>query len=84
MSHKNVAKTPSFHNIFSFSNIARGRHMCCTIWYHSYNLKRENFHGGVLLNFTESNTPPEVFFTFFVQLVPNCSKHPILFFEALK
>ena len=37
------------------------------IWYHFYNLKNvKNTHGGVrLLNFTKSNTPPWVFFTFF-------------------
>ena len=49
--------------------------MCCAIWYHLYNLKSvKNTHGGVLLsvklhaeacNFTESNTPLWVFFTFF-------------------
>ena len=38
----------------------------CAIWYHWYNSKNvKNTHGGVLLNFTESNTPPWVFFTFF-------------------
>ena len=47
----------------------------CAIWYHSYNLKyAKNTHGGVLLlvkleasacNFSKSNTPPWVFFTFF-------------------
>ena len=41
----------------------------CAIWYHSYNFKNlKNTHGGVLLlacNFTKSNTPPWVFFTFF-------------------
>ena len=39
----------------------------CAIWYHLYNLKNlKNSHGGVLLlvNFTKSNTPPWVFFTF--------------------
>ena len=46
----------------------------CAIWYHSYNLKSvKNTHGVVLLlvklqasacNFTESNTPPWMFFTF--------------------
>ena len=46
----------------------------CAIWYHLYNLERvKNTHGGVLLlvklqasacNFTKSNTPPWVFFTF--------------------
>ena len=47
--------------------------MRCTIWYHLYNLKNmKNIHGGVLLlvqaeacNFTNSNTPPWMFFTFF-------------------
>ena len=41
----------------------------CAIWYHSCNFKNvKNTHGGVLLlvacNFTKSNTPPWVFFTF--------------------
>ena len=44
--------------------------MRCTIWYHLYNLKNvKNVHGGVLIisacNFTKSDTPPWVFFTFF-------------------
>ena len=42
--------------------------MRCAIWYHLYNLKNvKNTHGGVLkaCNFTKSNTPPWVFFTFF-------------------
>ena len=43
-------------------------------WYHSYNLKNVKNTPGVLLlvklqavacNFTKSNTPPWVFFTFF-------------------
>ena len=49
--------------------------MFCAIWYHLYNLNSaKNTHGGVLLlvklqaflacNFTKSNTPPWVFFTF--------------------
>ena len=47
--------------------------MFCVIWYHLHNLKNvKNTHGGVLLlvklqtgcNFTKSNTPPSVFFTF--------------------
>ena len=41
--------------------------MRCAIWYHLYNIKNlKNTHGGVLLlgNFTKSNTPPWVFFTF--------------------
>ena len=48
--------------------------MLCTIWYPLYNLKNvKNTHGGVLLfvklqaetrNFTKSNTPPWVLFTF--------------------
>ena len=47
----------------------------CAIWYHFYNLKTvKNTYGGVLLlikllasacNFTKSNTPPWLFFTFF-------------------
>ena len=47
----------------------------CAIWYHLYNLKNvKNIHGGVFIlinlqasacNFTESNTAPWVFFTFF-------------------
>ena len=48
--------------------------MRCAIWYHLYNLKNvKNIDGRVLLlvkllkacNFTKSNTPPWVFFTFF-------------------
>ena len=44
--------------------------MLCKIWYHLYNLKNvENTNGGVLFlkacNFTKSNTPQWVFFTFF-------------------
>ena len=50
--------------------------MRCVIWYHLYNLKNEkNTRGGVLIsvkfqatkacNFTKSNTPLWVFFTFF-------------------
>ena len=51
------------------------------IWFHLYNLKNvKNAHEGVLLkpcNFTKSNTPPWVFFTFFkiVQMVPDRAKH---------
>ena len=51
----------------------------CEIYCHSYNFKKvKNTHGGVLLlvklkapdcNFTKSNTPPWVFFTFL-----NCVK----------
>ena len=39
----------------------------CAIWYHLYNFKKvKNTHGGMLpCNFTKSNTPPWVFFTFF-------------------
>ena len=47
----------------------------CGIWYHFYNLKNmKNIHGEVFLlvnlqgstcNFTESNTPPWVFFMLF-------------------
>ena len=49
--------------------------MRCAIWYDLYNLKNvKNIHGGMLLlvklqaeacNFTKSNIPPWVFFTFF-------------------
>ena len=49
--------------------------MFCAIWYHFYNIKNVKItDGGVLLlvklqllacNFTKSNTPPWVFFTFF-------------------
>ena len=49
--------------------------MLCAIWYHLRNLKSiKNTHGGVLLlvklqpkvcNFTKSNTPPWLLFTFF-------------------
>ena len=43
--------------------------MHCAIWCHLYNLKNvKNTYGEVLLlacNFTKSNTPPWVFFTFF-------------------
>ena len=49
--------------------------MLCAIWYHLCNLKYlKNTHGGVFLlvklqtlacNFTKSNTPSWVFFTFF-------------------
>ena len=49
--------------------------MLCVVWYHLHNLKNmKNSHGGVLLlvqlqasvsNFTKSNTPPWLFFTFF-------------------
>ena len=48
--------------------------MCCPIRYHLYNLKNvKNIHGGVSIlvnlqasdyNFTKTNTPPWVFFTF--------------------
>ena len=53
--------------------IANSDVMFCAIWYHLYNLKNvKNTHGGVLLlvkmqassNFTKSNTPPRMFFTF--------------------
>ena len=53
--------------------------MHCAIWYHLYNLKNvKNTYRGVLLlgklqplaySFTKSNTPPWVFFTFFL----NCA-----------
>ena len=61
--------------------------MCYTIWYHLCNLKNvKNTHGGVLLlaaklqakacNFTKSNTPPWVFFTFFkLQMVLDRAKY---------
>ena len=49
--------------------------MLCVIWYYLHNLKNmKNSHEGVLLlvrllasvcNFTKSNTPPWLFFTFF-------------------
>ena len=49
--------------------------MRCAIWYHLYKLRNvKNTHGGVLIlvklqaeacNFTKTNTPPWVFFTFF-------------------
>ena len=49
--------------------------MLCAIWYHLRNLKNiKNTHGGVLLlvklqpkvcNFSKSNTPPWLLFTFF-------------------
>ena len=49
--------------------------MCCANWYHLYNSKNvKNTHRGVFTlvelqasacNFTEFNTPPWVFFTFF-------------------
>ena len=54
--------------------IANSDVMFCAIWYHLYNLKNvKNTHRGVLLlikmqassNFTKSNTPPRMFFTFF-------------------
>ena len=62
--------------------------MRCTIWYHLHVLKKvKNTHGRVLLlvklktkacNFTKSNTPPWMFFTFFrlhkwYQIVPSIS-----------
>ena len=41
--------------------------MHCAIWYHLYNFKKvKNTHGGMLpCNFTKSDIPPSVFFTFF-------------------
>ena len=41
--------------------------MCWAIWCHLYISKNvKNIHGGVkACNFTKSNTPPWVFFTFF-------------------
>ena len=57
-------------NTISFRTV-----MPCTIWQHLYNFKKvKNTHGGVLLlvkllaevcNFTKSNTPTWVIFTFF-------------------
>ena len=61
----------------------------CTFWYHLYNSENvKNTYGGVLLlvklqaktcNFTKSNTPPWLFFTFLkiVQVVPNGTTHHI-------
>ena len=50
--------------------------MRCAIWYHLCNLKNvKNTHGGVVIlvklqaedcNFTKINTPPLMFFTFFI------------------
>ena len=38
----------------------------CTIWYRFYNLKSvKNIHAAKACNFTKSNTPPWVIFTFF-------------------
>ena len=64
-SRETFLPTPSFSTL---------THMRCTICYHLYNLKNvKNTHGGVLLlvklqaeayNFTKSNTPSWVFFTF--------------------
>ena len=55
--------------MLQISNVIR-----CTIWYHLHNSKNvENTHGGLLLlvklqaeacNFTKSNIPPWVLFTF--------------------
>ena len=48
----------------------------CAIWYHLYNLKNvKNIHGGVLIlvNFTEINAPPWVFFYIF-KIVQNGTK----------
>ena len=63
--------------------------MLCAIWYHLYNLKNvKNTQGGVLLlvacNFSKSNTPPWVFFTFFklLKMVPNCAKRLKYIFPA--
>ena len=49
--------------------------MLCVYWYHLHNLKKlKNTHGGVLFlvkyqgeacNFTKTNAPPWVFFSFF-------------------
>ena len=59
--------------------------MRCAIWYHLYYLRDvKNTHGGVLLlvnlkaeacNFTKSNTPPWVVFTFFLNCT-NGTKSP--------
>ena len=58
------------------------------ILYHLYKLKNvKNSEGGVLLlvklpaevcNFTKSEIPPWMFFTF--QMVPKREKHPVYFF----
>ena len=68
--------------------------MRCAIWYPLCNLKNvKNTHGGMLLlvklqasvcNFTKSNTPPWVFFTFFklykrYQFAQNITTHIKLF-----
>ena len=64
----------TFFKLYKWYNIAQSVTdvMCCAVWYHLYNFKKvKNTHGGVLLfvklkvNFTKSNTPPWVFFTFF-------------------
>ena len=40
--------------------------MRCAIWYHLYKLKNvKSIHGEIACNFTKSNTPPWMFFTFF-------------------
>ena len=61
-------------HIFLISDIIPKTVMHWAIWHHLYNLKNlKNAHGVVLLlaklralacNFTKSNTPPWVFFTF--------------------
>ena len=78
----------SYHSVILVERIV----VSSTIWYHMYNLKSaKDTHAGVLLlaklgakayNFTKSNTPPRVFFTFFkiLQMVPNNATHLILCF----
>ena len=39
--------------------------MFCAVWYNLYNLKNESLQKLKAFNFTKSNTPPWVFFTFF-------------------
>ena len=71
-----------------FKCLSNSNVMLCAIWYHLYNLKNvKSTYGGVLLlvklqasacNFTKSNTPRWVFFTFFklykwYQIVQNIS-----------
>ena len=67
--------------------------MFCAIWYHFVQFRKREKHpwrnvtfGGMLLlgtlkacNFTKSNTPPWVFFTFFklYKMVPNRATHHI-------
>ena len=60
-----------FYLIFHFHFIWYSFVMRWTIWHHLRNLKNvKNTHGGVLLlvklQLTKSNTPPWMFFTFFI------------------